>query len=66
MFINDCLVEMQAFGVSEYDHPSLGIIRLADVIIIASKPGVITVRDSGIRDVGQALASTSIYTFKTP
>jgi len=66
MFINDRLVDMQAFDVIEYDHPNLGVIRFADVIIIAHKPGVITVRDSGLRDDGQVFASTSTYTFKTP
>jgi len=66
MFINDRPVDMKAFGIIEYEHPSIGIIRFANVTIIASNPGEITVRDTGLYDNGEAFESTSIYSFSSP
>jgi hypothetical protein len=66
MFINDHPVDLQAFGTIEYKHPQVGVIRFGNVVIIASKPGEVTVRDSGVFDNGDPFASTSKYVFSKP
>jgi hypothetical protein len=66
MFINDHPVDLQTFGTIEYTHPVVGVIRFGNVVIIASKPGEITVRDSGVFDNGDPFASTSTYIFSEP
>jgi hypothetical protein len=66
MFINDLPVDLQAFGIINYTHPAVGEIRFANVVIIASKPGEITVKDSGVFDNGDPFASTSTYVFSNP
>ncbi len=66
MFINDRPVDLQAFGTIDYNHPQVGAIRFGNVVIIASQPGEITVRDSGFFDNGDPFSSTSTYVFSTP
>jgi hypothetical protein len=66
MFINDRQVDLPAFGTIDYTHPQVGVIRFANVVITASKPGEITVRDAGLYDNGGPFASTSTYVFSQP
>jgi hypothetical protein len=66
MFINDHPVDLKAFGTIDYAHPTVGVIRFGNVVIIASKAGEITVRDSGVFDTGDPFESTSTYTFSQP
>jgi hypothetical protein len=66
MFIHDHPVDLQAFGTVEYTHPVVGVIRFGNVVVIASKPGKITVRDSGVFDNGDPFVSTSTYIFSEP
>jgi hypothetical protein len=66
MFINDRPVDLPAFGTIDYTHPTMGLIRFGNVVIIASKPVEITVGDSGVFDNGDPFSSTSTYTFSAP
>jgi hypothetical protein len=66
MFIHDHPVDLQTFGTVEYTHPVVGVIRFGNVVVIASKPGKITMRDSGVFDNGDPFASTSTYIFSEP
>lgn len=66
MFINDRPVDLQAFGTIDYNHPQVGAIRFGNVVITASKPGEITVRDTGVFDNGDPFTSTSTYVFSAP
>jgi hypothetical protein len=66
LFINDHPVDLKAFGTIDYIHPVMGTIRFANVVIIASKPGEITVRDTGVFDNGDPFTSTSTYVFSKP
>lgn len=65
LFIEGRPVDVQAFGTVEYKHPFVGVIRFWNVVITTSKPGTITVNDSG--EAGSdAFEVTSSYTFSTP
>jgi hypothetical protein len=66
IYINDRPVDLQVFGTIEYNHPQVGMIRFRNVVIIANKPGEITVCDSGVFDKGDPFASTSTYVFSEP
>ena len=66
MYINDRLVDLQAFGTIDYSHPQVGTIRFGNVVIVTDKPGKITVRDSGLFDNGDPFSSTSTYVFSQP
>jgi hypothetical protein len=66
MYINDHPVDLQAFGTVDYNDPQVGVIRFANVVINASKPGEITVRDSGVYVNGSPFSSTSSYVFSQP
>ncbi len=66
MFINDRPVDLAAFGTIDYNHPQVGVIRFANVVITTSKAGEITVKDSGVFDNGDPFASTSTYAFSKP
>jgi hypothetical protein len=66
IYINDRPVDLQAFGTIDYNHPQVGVIRFANVVITTDKPGQITVRDSGVYDNGDAFSSTSTYEFIAP
>lgn len=65
MFINDRLVNLQAFGSIDVLHPRYGKMRHWNVVIAASKPAEITVRDSGVVR-GKSFEETTIYVFKAP
>jgi hypothetical protein len=66
MFINDRPVDLQAFGTIDYNHPQVGVIRFANVVIATSKAGQITVKDSGVFDNGDPFQSTSTYVYTEP
>ncbi len=66
MFINDQPVDLPVFGTIDYNHPTAGMIRFANVVISAATPGEITVRDSGVFVNGDPFSSTSTYVFTQP
>ncbi len=66
IYINDQPVDMAAFGTIDYNHPTAGVIRFANVVISTDKPGQITVGDSGVYDNGDPFSSTSTYVFTIP
>jgi hypothetical protein len=66
MFINNRPMDLQAFGTIDYNHPQVGVIRFANVVITTSKAGEITVKDSGVFDNGDPFQSTSTYAFSKP
>jgi hypothetical protein len=66
LFINDRPVDLAAFGTIDYNHPQVGVIRFANVVITANKAGEIKVKDSGIFDNGDPFTSTSTYVFGNP
>jgi hypothetical protein len=66
MFINDRPVDLQAFGTIDYNHPQVGVIRFANVVISSNKAGEITVRDSGVFDNDDPFTSTSTYVYSKP
>lgn len=63
MFTNDRPVDLQAFGTIDYNHPQVGMIRFANVVISTDKAGEITVKDSGVFDNGDPFQSTSTYVY---
>jgi hypothetical protein len=65
LFIEGRPVDLQAFGTLEYKHPVVGVIRFWNVVISTSKPGILTVNDSGVAG-GDAFEYTSMYTFSAP
>jgi len=65
LFIADRPVNLDAFGSIDVLHPRAGKMRHWNVVIVASKPGEITLHDSGIVN-GDPLESTMTYTFSTP
>jgi hypothetical protein len=66
IFIDDRPVDLQAFGTIAYNHPSMGAIYFINVVINASTPGEITVKDEGVFDNGDPFTSTSTYVFSEP
>jgi len=62
LFIENRPVNLQSFGSVDIQHPVAGKMRLWNVVIIANKPGKITLRDKGVVD-GEPIASTMIITF---
>jgi len=66
MFIDDQPVDLAAFGTIDYNHPTAGTIRFANVVLTTDKPGSITVRDSGVFENGDPFSSTSTYVFSQP
>jgi hypothetical protein len=65
LFIDGRPVDLQAFGTVEYNHPVVGVIRFWNVVISTSKPGVLTVNDSGVAG-GDAFENTTTFTFTAP
>jgi hypothetical protein len=65
LFIDGRPVDLQAFGTVEYNHPVVGVIRFWNVVISTSKPGVLTVNDSGVAG-GDAFESTTKFTYTSP
>ncbi len=66
MFIDDRPVDLAAFGTIDYNHPQVGTIRFANVVISNSIAGAITVKDSGVFDNGDPFQSTSTYVYSKP
>ncbi|MBI5963914.1 MAG: hypothetical protein HY863_10600 [Chloroflexi bacterium] len=62
LFIEDRPVNLQAFGYIDTLHPMVGAIRFWNVVIIASTPGKITIRESGVMD-GDPIKRTTTYIF---
>ncbi len=48
MTINARPVNLQAFGSLDYKHPTVGMMRFWNVVIVAEKPGEITVHSTGV------------------
>jgi len=65
MFINDRPVNLDAFGPIDIRHPVVGKMRHWNVVIVATKPGVIAVRSAGTLN-GEAFEDIKTYTFGTP
>lgn len=65
MFIGDHPVNLPAFGTIEADHPLLGKMRHWNVVIVATKPGKISVREAGKYE-GESLDSLTIITVLPP
>ena len=65
LFVEDRPIDLQAFGTAEVTHPVVGVIRYWNVVITASKPGKIAIRDSGVED-GTPFESTTTLTFSAP
>ena len=58
-------VNLQGFGYIDIPHPLIGVVRFWNIVIIASKPGKITIHESGVVG-GDPFGSTSTYTFSAP
>lgn len=65
MFIDDRPVNLDAFGSIDVLHPKVGKMRHWNVVIVATKPGVIAVRSAGTVN-GDTFEDTKTYTFSTP
>ena len=65
MFINDRPVNLEAFGSIDVVHPVVGKMRHWNVVIIADKPGEITVHSEGMVG-GEPFGDTKILIFKSP
>ena len=65
MFIDDRPVNLDAFGPIDIRHPVVGKMRHWNVVIVATKPGVIAVRSVGSLN-GEAFEDIKTYTFGTP
>ena len=65
MFINDRPVNLGAFGSIDVRHPTVGPMRHWNVVIVASKPGEITVRTEAVVD-GEPSEDTKTLTFSAP
>jgi len=65
LFIGDHPVNLQAFGSIDIDQAYIGKMRLWNVVIVAEKPGEITIRDSGVV-AGEPLEYTTTIIFNTP
>ena len=65
MFINDRPVNLEAFGSIDVRHPTVGPMRHWNVVIVASKPGEITVHTEAVVD-GEPSEDTKTLTFSAP
>ena len=65
MFINDRPINLDAFGSIDVLHPRVGKMRHWNVVITATKPGVIAVRSVGAVN-GEAFEDMKTYTFGAP
>jgi hypothetical protein len=66
MFIGGRPVNLQAFGPIDVPHQMVGTIRYWNVVIVATKPGEITVDAKGAQANGTPFDETKIYTFSVP
>lgn len=58
-------VDLPLFGTLDRMHPTVGTIRYFNVVVDASKPGEMTISDSGELD-GEAIQETTVLTFTEP
>jgi hypothetical protein len=65
IFINGRPVKLEAFGTQDVVHPHIGEMRYWNVVILASGPGELSVRNAGVVE-GDPFDSTTIYSFSTP
>jgi hypothetical protein len=65
MFIEGRPVNLQAFGIIDFNHPIVGTVRVWNVVIITDKPGKITARSTGIVG-GDPFDYYAILTFTMP
>ena len=65
MTINDRPVNLQAFGSIDRKHPTVGMMRHWNVVIVANKPGEITVHSKGVAG-GDPFEDTTTYVFIAP
>ena len=65
MFINDRPVNLEAFGSIDVLQPQVGKMRHWNVVIVATKPGEITLRESGVVG-GDPFEDTTTYMFSAP
>jgi hypothetical protein len=66
MTINKRTVDLEAFGTIDLNFTSIDTFRFWNVVIITDKPGVITVKDSGVFNNGAPFSSSWTYTFIEP
>jgi hypothetical protein len=65
IYINDRPVNLEAFGTQDVVHPHVGKMRYWNVVILASAPGEISIRNAGVVD-GEPFDSTAIFSFSAP
>jgi hypothetical protein len=65
LFIDGRPVNLAAFGSIDTTHPKVGKMRHWNVVLVAAKPGEISVRDSGTVD-GDHFGGINSYTFNAP
>jgi len=65
MLIEGRPVNLQAFGSVDFTHPSVGTVRVWNVVVVTDKPGKITAHSSGTVG-GDPFDYTVIVTFTTP
>lgn len=65
IFINDRPVNLEAFGTQDVVHPHMGKMRYWNVVVLASAPGKLSVRNRGV-DEGEPFDSTATFTFTAP
>ena len=65
MTINDRPVNLQAFGSIDSQHPTVGPMRHWNVVIVADKPGEITVHSKAMVG-GDPFEDTTTYAFIVP
>jgi hypothetical protein len=65
MTIDGRPVNLQAFGSLDYKHPTVGMMRFWNVVIVAEKPGEITVHSTGVAG-DDPFDDTTTYVFIAP
>ena len=58
-------VNLKAFGSDDVPHPQVLSLRAWNVVLVADKPGEVTVHSRGAFD-GDPFDETSTYTFSAP
>ena len=62
LFIDNHPANLKAFGSIDVKHSLVGMIRYWNLVIIANKPGEITIHETGVYE-GKPIDSTTTYTF---
>jgi hypothetical protein len=65
MFIEGHPINLQAFGTIDFDNPTVGTVRVWNVVIVTDKPGKITANSKGVVG-GDPWNYTAIITFTAP